>query len=94
MRYIILKEISKLRIASYKQQLQSYYGLFAFGLLASFFNALLLYRHISTHRALTGGIIGTCLYGAMLTWFNISETRLSLRLEREKLAWLEKQDAD
>ncbi len=87
-----LIRITKLSISLMKRSLRTNYGLFAVSFALFILNIFILCFTISTHLWVTGIAIGVTGMNCLWIWMMLWETRLDLRLEKEKLEWLEKRD--
>ena len=85
-----LIEMSKLAISMHKRNLRTNYVLLLLNALICLWNIFIIYKSISTMPWATGIAIGVTATSCFWVWASIFETRLDIRLEKEKLAWLEK----
>lgn len=85
-----LIRMSEMSIKCMKRSLRTNYGLFSLSLFLFMLNAGFIVFGVSSKPWLTGIAVGVTGMNCLWMWLLISEMRIDLKLEKEKLAWLER----
>jgi len=87
-----LIRITETSIKFNKRSLRTSYGVFILNLTVCLFNVLILYTNTSSSLFIGGIGIGVSGISCFWIWLVIWETRMDLRIEKEKLSWLQKRN--